>query len=303
MFLLRYPLRWRLRHSDFAYKWIPPVSLLVVCSISIDSISPSSFRWLTVSLGQVGSVYSDKEWNEVEDAFGQAQGVYKATTPRGSHHNSAKKVNCLEGYDNTIDQSILNILHGKWTGDYLPESLNALRDVMRCNGKRIAEGLKIYAKTLLLVQSTGMGKSRLADKLGETCPMINFTFGKENFKCYPPVDEEVRSFLCENMPEEAKTAVLAIPGANNLSSKRFLEQSESKVSTLKLPKPEKMTIEPPSLNRVSFLVEENKRSRASERRVKEYHENLATTLWNHTRAVAFLQASFEVCKLCQLFIL
>ena len=229
--------------------------------------------------------------------------MYKATTPRGSHHNSAKKVNCLEGYDNTIDQSILNILHGKWTGDYLPESLNALRDVMRCNGKRIAEGLKIYAKTLLLVQSTGMGKSRLADKLGETCPMINFTFGKENFKCYPPVDEEVRSFLCENMPEEAKTAVLAIPGANNLSSKRFLEQSESKVSTLKLPKPEKMTIEPPSLNRVSFLVEENKRSRASERRVKEYHENLATKLWNHTRAVAFLQASFEVCKLCQLFIL
>jgi len=55
-----------------------------------------------------------------------------------------------------------------------------------------------------------------------------------------------------------------------------------------------MTIEPPSLNRVSFLVEENKRSRGSERRVKEYHENLATTLWNHTRAVAFLQASFEV---------
>src|SRR5205823_1670979 len=31
-----------------------------------------------------------------------------------------------KGYDNTGDQSVLNTLHGKWTGDYLPESLDAL---------------------------------------------------------------------------------------------------------------------------------------------------------------------------------
>ena len=210
-----------------------------------------------------------------------------------------------EEYDNTADQSVLNILHDKWTGDYLPESLSALRDEIRRNGQRIADGLKIYAKTLLLVQSTGMGKSRLADKFGETCPMINFTLGREDFKCYPPVDEEVRSFLCEDMPEEVKTKVLDTPRKNKLSSKRFLGQSESNISALKLLGPEKMTTKRPSLNRdTSFsFLEEDKRARSSERRTKQYHENLATTLWNHTRAAAFLQACFDVCKLHQLFII
>lgn len=184
-----------------------------------------------------------------------------------------------EEYDNTADQSVLNTLHDKWTGDYLPESLSALRDEIRRNGERIADGLKIYAKTLLLVQSTGMGKSRLADKFGETCPMINFTLGREDSKCYPPVDEEVRSFLCEDMPEEVKTKVLDTPRKNKLSSKRFPGQSESNISTLKLPKPEKMPTERPSLSRdISFsFPEEEKRARNSERRTKQYHENLATT--------------------------
>lgn len=196
-------------------------------------------------------------------------------------------------YDNTADQSVLNTLHDKWTGDYLPESLSALRDEIRRNGQRIADGLRIYARTLLLVQSTGMGKSRLADKFGETCPMINFTLGQEDYKCYPPIDEEVRSFLCEDMPEVIKTKVLDMPRKKKLSSKRFLGQSESKVSALELPKPEKITTERPSLNRdTSFsFLEEDKRA---QRRTKQYHENLATTLWNHTRAAAFLQACFEV---------
>lgn len=198
-------------------------------------------------------------------------------------------------YDNTANQSVLNTLHDKWTGDYLPESLSALRDEIRRNEQRIADGLKIYAKTLLLVQSTGMGKSRLADKFGETCPMINFTLGQEDYKCYPPVDEEVRSFLCEDMPEQVKTKVLDTPRKKGLSSKRFLGQSESKVSALKLPKPEKMTTERLSLNRdTSSLLEEDKRARSFERRTRQYHENLATTLWNHTRAAAFLQACFDV---------
>lgn len=204
-----------------------------------------------------------------------------------------------EEYDNTAYHSVLNTLHDKWTGDYLPESLSALRGEIRRNEQRIADGSKIYSKTLLLVQSTGMGKSRLADKFGETCPMINFTLGREDFKCYPPVDEEVRSFLCEDMPEEVKTKVLDTLRKKKLSTHSIPRQSESKVSALKLSKSEKMTTERPSLNRdTSFsFPEEDKRARSSERRIKQYHENLATTLWNHTRAAAFLQACFEVCKL------
>jgi hypothetical protein len=99
-----------------------------------------------------------------------------------------------------------------------------------------------------------MGKSRLADKLGETCPMINFTLGQANFKCYPPVDGEVRSFLCKEMPEEIK--------------KKTVRLAEKKTTG----------------------------------KTKEFVENMAITTWNHTRAAAFLQACFSVCKLHQLSI-
>ena len=188
---------------------------------------------------------------------GLLMGFNSLTAPRTPAYTTPTSATPPGEYDKTADQVVLNTLHDKWTGDYLPESLSALRDEIRRNEQRIADGSKIYSKTLLLVQSTGMGKSRLADKFGETCPMINFTLGREDFKCYPPVDKEVRSFLCKNMPEEVKTKVLHTPRKKKLSSKHLPEQSET----------------------------------------EQYYENLATMLWNHTRAAAFLQACFEVCKL------
>ena len=126
--------------------------------------------------------------------------------------------------------------------------------MIRNNERRIrGDDLKVYARTLLLVQSTGMGKSRLADKFGETCPMINFTLGQADFKCYPPVDGEVSSFLCKEMSEEIKEMICNSPKRERISSE--------------------------------FIS-----------------ENMAITTWNHTRAAAFLQACFEVCKLHQLSI-
>ena len=103
-----------------------------------------------------------------------------------------------------------------------------------------------------------MGKSRLADKFGETCPMINFTLGQANFKCYPPVDGEVRSFLCKEMSEEIKEMI-----CNSAKKEAIKTTGEN---------------------------------------IKEFVRNMAITTWNHTRAAAFLQACFEVCKLHQLSI-
>ena len=107
-----------------------------------------------------------------------------------------------------------------------------------------------------------MGKSRLADKFGETCPMINFTLGQANFKCYPPVDGEVRSFLCKEMPEEIKDMIYKSPKRETV---RLAEEDQEKTT-------------------------------------KEFVENMAIMTWNHTRAAAFLQACFKVCKFHQLFL-
>ena len=195
----------------------------------------------------------------------------------------------LRAYDDT-NHAVLLKLHHKWTREYLPESLDALRDEIRRNGQRIASGLQIYARTLLLVQSTGMGKSRLADKFGETCPMINFTLGEANFKCYPPVDGEVRSFLCKELPKTTKDMILDSPRRNGISPKL-------KTPTLQTPTPKKPKLD----GRVQ--PREEKLSQSSEEITEQFMENLAIMAWNHTRAAAFLQACFEVCKLYQLFII
>jgi hypothetical protein len=107
--------------------------------------------------------------------------------------------------------------------------------------------------------------------------MISFTFGEENFECYPPVDDEVRRFMCKELPEEAKVTILNTPKKYKISSKRNPQTP---------PKP-----------RGCVQSREDRPSQSSEAITEEFTENLATTTWNHTRAIAFLHACFEVCKL------
>src|SRR5213082_582390 len=53
---------------------------------------------------------------------------------------------------------------------------------------------RFYARTLVFVQSSGMGKSRLADAFGQNCPMINFVLRNDD-KGYPPSDVEILQFM------------------------------------------------------------------------------------------------------------
>src|SRR4051812_4381709 len=80
-------------------------------------------------------------------------------------------------------------LQEDWTKEYYPPSLDALHDLIqryqRCDISQY------YARTLVFVQSSGMGKSRLADAFGQTCPMINFIL--RDYKAntgFPPTDTE-----------------------------------------------------------------------------------------------------------------
>jgi hypothetical protein len=91
--------------------------------------------------------------------------------------------------------SALSGLRKNWTSDYLPDSLDVLEGVIRDNESQL--GL-YYARTLEIVQSSGMGKSRLADAFGKRCPMINFVLEEEATYGFPPADPEILSFI--NMP-------------------------------------------------------------------------------------------------------
>jgi len=96
--------------------------------------------------------------------------------------------------------AILHALQKDWNNTYFPHSLVALRDLVR--QYQLLDVQQYYAKTLVFVQSSGMGKSRLADAFGQLCPMINFILRGRGTAGFPPPDEEILSFLQDKPPAD-----------------------------------------------------------------------------------------------------
>jgi hypothetical protein len=94
--------------------------------------------------------------------------------------------------------SILDALQEGWTSPYFPDSLDILQDLVR-DKEALSEDY--YAKTMVFVQSSGMGKSRLADAFGQSCPMINFVLREEGTSGFPPADPEILSFILSNLSQ------------------------------------------------------------------------------------------------------
>ncbi len=67
---------------------------------------------------------------------------------------------------------MVGYLKNDWTSKFIGDSLSILQGVIRDFERQSeAERDKFYA--LVFRQSSGMGKSRLADEFGQGCPMIN----------------------------------------------------------------------------------------------------------------------------------
>lgn len=98
-----------------------------------------------------------------------------------------------------LPDEVLTAVSKDWTRKYFPDSLNALREHIRfC----LRDERPFYSKSLVFVQSSGMGKSRLASKFGETCPMIDFVL-RDHYDGYPPGDPEILSLLRHGLlPED-----------------------------------------------------------------------------------------------------
>ena len=89
---------------------------------------------------------------------------------------------------------VLGSLREHWTNPYFPDSLDALQSLIR-DFESHSRDEDYYARTLVFIQSSGMGKSRLADSFGKTCPMINFTLGERGTRGFPTEDHRIRVFL------------------------------------------------------------------------------------------------------------
>ncbi|KIW99997.1 uncharacterized protein Z518_10925 [Rhinocladiella mackenziei CBS 650.93] len=99
--------------------------------------------------------------------------------------------------------AVLRALQKDWNNAYFPHSLVALQDLIR--RYQLLDVSKYFSNTLVFVQSSGMGKSRLADAFGQRCPMINFILRESGTSGFPPPDDEILLFLRDppptNIPE------------------------------------------------------------------------------------------------------
>ena len=106
-----------------------------------------------------------------------------------------------------ISTDVLHDMHIDWNHNFFEDALLGLRQQMRdCNNNR----LKYYARTLVFVQSSGMGKSRLADSFGRICPMINFVLCEKD-DGYPIPNHQVQDFMCKVVPGEVREIATSSP--------------------------------------------------------------------------------------------
>jgi hypothetical protein len=114
----------------------------------------------------------------------------------------------------SLSVPFLHDLHSDWNGVFFKDPLIGLRQQMKdCISGSLPP---YYAKTLVFVQSSGMGKSRLADTFGTTCPMINFILREESVG-YPPTDGQIQAFMRKPMSSDLLTKILNSPSRKDSS--------------------------------------------------------------------------------------
>lgn len=83
--------------------------------------------------------------------------------------------------------------HNAWGTRYHGDSLKTFLSVLQQHEIHFKEAY--YAKLLPILQSSGMGKSRLVHQFSKLCPAIIFTLRTAGQTGYPPGDVEITHFL------------------------------------------------------------------------------------------------------------
>ena len=130
-----------------------------------------------------------------ESIWSAVYGLFYPATPRSKNTSPIM-----------VGDRFVGDLYDAWRCPYFEDSMVALRQQMQhC----INDESAYYAKTLVFVQSSGMGKSRLADTFGESCPMINFVLRED--EGYPPGDSEILTFMRQDPPKDFSDDVFNSP--------------------------------------------------------------------------------------------
>jgi hypothetical protein len=121
-----------------------------------------------------------------------------------------------------VNISVARYLKKDWTNKFIGNSLYTLRTVIQDFEKEFQElqklpnhkeqeAKKFYSRTLIFLQSSGVGKSRLADEFGQTCPMINYVLRETDAIGFPPADDEILSLMRMDLEKDQKDILTASP--------------------------------------------------------------------------------------------
>ncbi|KAK2798544.1 hypothetical protein FQN50_008812 [Emmonsiellopsis sp. PD_5] len=115
----------------------------------------------------------------------------------GLLHDAALRALSLEDGSKDTRPSLL----AGWVGQYDPTALKTLQGVIRDYEKDPSFSSKHYAKVIPFIQSSGMGKSRLADELGKIYPMVNYVVRDPSRSSgFPDADGEIVDLLLLEFP-------------------------------------------------------------------------------------------------------
>jgi hypothetical protein len=90
---------------------------------------------------------------------------------------------------------MLVALSGDWKRPFRGGTVNVLKRLL-LNQERVFQEDKYYAKSITIMQSSGMGKSRLLDELSKELLTVSFALRHQhNDVRWPPGDHEITDFL------------------------------------------------------------------------------------------------------------
>ena len=90
----------------------------------------------------------------------------------------------------------MSLYKSYWTNEFKGAALKSFRSYVQEQERKWSPE-KYYVKTIPVIQSSGMGKSRLLSEFGKTTPSVYYTLREDDDTGYPPGDTLIRNYFRE----------------------------------------------------------------------------------------------------------
>lgn len=103
---------------------------------------------------------------------------------------------------------LANILYKHWNKPYIGTFCGFLKDTIRGYEESYTRD-QYFSKSILLVQSSGTGKSRPADEFGKIWPMVTYVVRNDEYG-FTSADQAIINVMCES-PSFSASSRLGVP--------------------------------------------------------------------------------------------